>query len=111
MDKDAESLFNRRFLAYFAVGLTLCGMAYLVAITFVPIPAPNVRFADTILGFIIGTLVAAPIAFYYGSSKSSQANAQALRELVPQHGDKLASMLPPPVDDPDRNPADPRPLP
>lgn len=88
MDKDAESLFNRRFLAYFAVGLTLCGMAYLVAITFVPIPSANLRFADTILGFIIGTLVAAPIAFYYGSSKSSQANAQALRELVPHAVDK-----------------------
>ena len=85
-DKD---LFNRRFLAYFAVGLTVVGMAYLTAITFAPIPAPNLRFADTILGFIIGTFVAAPIAFFYGSSKSSQANAQALRDVLAP---------PPPVD-------------
>ena len=75
---DDDARFNRRFLAYFGVGCTVVGMLYLAAITFIPIPAPNVRFADTILGFIIGTLVAAPIAFFYGSSKSSQAKDQAL---------------------------------
>lgn len=77
-------LFNRRFLAYFAVGLVVAGMTYLAAITFIPIPEANIRFADTILGFIIGTLVAAPIAFFYGSSKGSQAKDEALRGMLPE---------------------------
>lgn len=81
-NQDDDARFNRRFLAYFGVGCTVGGLAYLTAITFIPIPAPNVRFADTILGFIIGTLVAAPIAFFYGSSKSSQAKDQALQQRL-----------------------------
>jgi hypothetical protein len=85
MDKDdaAAAMFGRRFLAYFAVGLTIAGMAYLAAITFAPIPPANIRFADTILGFIIGTLVASPVGFYFGSSKSSQASSEVLRSMLP----------------------------
>lgn len=91
MDKDeaAAALFGRRFLAYFAVGLTIAGMAYLAAITFAPIPKENIGFANTILGFIIGTMVASPIGFYFGSSKSSQASSDALREMLPRAAEKV----------------------
>lgn len=80
---DDDTKFNRRFLAYFAVGLCLAAMAYIAAITFTPIPKENVRFADIVLGFIMGTVMATPIAFFYGSSKSSQAKDKALHELLP----------------------------
>jgi len=83
-DDDADDVrFNRRFLAYFAVGLCLSAMAYVAAITFLPLPKDNARFADTVLGFILGTVMATPIAFFYGSSKSSQVKDQALRDLLP----------------------------
>jgi hypothetical protein len=35
------------------------------------IPAANVRFADTVLGFLLGTIIATIINYFYGSSKSS----------------------------------------
>lgn len=78
----ADARFNRRFLAAFAAGLCLGAFAYVAAITFLPLPAENARFADTVLGFILGTVMATPIGFFYGSSKSSQAKDQALREQI-----------------------------
>lgn len=76
-------LFNRRFLAYFAVGLCIAAMAYVAAITFLPLPKDNARFADTVLGFILGTVMATPIAFFYGSSKSSQAKDATIQTMLP----------------------------
>ena len=76
-------IFNRRFLAYFAVGLCVAAMAYVAAITFLPLPKDNARFADTVLGFILGTVMATPIAFFYGSSKNSQAKDATIQTLLP----------------------------
>lgn len=78
-----SDLFNRRFLAYFAVGLCAAAMAYVAAITFLPLPKDNARFADTVLGFILGTVMATPIAFFYGSSKSSQAKDETIQTMLP----------------------------
>lgn len=79
---DAD-LFNRRFLAYFAVGLCVAAMAYVAAITFIPLPKENARFADTVLGWLLGTAMATPIAFFYGSSKSSALKDAAIRDMLP----------------------------
>lgn len=98
---DDDTKFNRRFLAYFAVGLCLAAMAYVAAITFLPLPKENARFADTVLGFILGTVLATPIAFFYGSSKSSQAKDKALQELLP----------PPPAATPSSSTTEERPAP
>ena len=78
-----ENRSDPKFLAAFAVGLSIAGMAYLAAITFLPIPTPNIRFADTILGFIIGTVVGAPIGFFFGSSSSSRAKDQTISNMMP----------------------------
>jgi hypothetical protein len=80
---EAESLFNRRFLAYFALFLTIAGMTYVACVTFMPIPKDNGRYADLVLGFIMGTVLTTPIAFFFASSKSSQAKDQALSALLP----------------------------
>lgn len=98
---DDDSKFNRRFLAYFAVGLCIAAMAYVAAITFLPLPKENARFADTVLGFILGTVLATPIAFFYGSSKSSQVKDKALQELLP----------PPPAATPSSSTTEERPAP
>lgn len=98
---DDDTKFSRRFLAYFAVGLCLAAMAYVAAITFLPLPKENARFADTVLGFILGTVLATPIAFFYGSSKSSQAKDKALQELLP----------PPPAATPSSSTTEERPAP
>lgn len=43
---------------------------YIAGITFLPIPKDNVRFADTILGFLLGTAITTIITWYFGSAKS-----------------------------------------
>lgn len=68
----------RRFIYYYAMFWSLCAAAYIGFITFADIPKENVRFADTILGFMLGTVIATIIGFFYGSSKGSQDKTAAL---------------------------------
>jgi len=46
---------DQSFLKYFAIFWTLAGMAYATAITFFPLAPQGAKYADTLLGFIIGT--------------------------------------------------------
>lgn len=59
---------SKRFVYYFASFWSVVAAAYVAFITFGNIPEENVRFADTILGFILGTVVATIIQFFFGSS-------------------------------------------
>lgn len=83
MNDDLEALFNRRFLAYFAVGIFAASFVYIACITFIVVPDKNQRFADTVLGFLLGTLLGTLITFFYGSSKSSQAKDQTIKDMTP----------------------------
>lgn len=85
MQKEAmqsEDPFVRRFIYYYAIFWSVASAAYIGFITFGYIPEQNVRFADTILGFILGTLVATIVQFFYGSSKGSQEKTAALVKQV-----------------------------
>ena len=75
-------VFSKRFTYIFASLWSLAASAYIGAITFSTIPPDNVRFADTILGFILGTVIATIINFFYGSSKQSQAKDSTIAEAV-----------------------------
>lgn len=75
--------FDRRFLAYFALYVTTIGMAYVFAVTFLPIPKDAQQFASTALGFILGTLLAAPLAFFYGASKAQPPAPPAAPAVAP----------------------------
>ena len=48
---------------------SIFGAIYILLITFAHIPQANVRFADTILGFLLGTLIATLINWYFGGAK------------------------------------------
>ncbi|MFT7880937.1 MAG: hypothetical protein ABXS91_11155, partial [Sulfurimonas sp.] len=67
-----DDLFSKRFVYYLASFWSLVGAAYIFLITFYDIPEENVRFADTVLGFLLGTIVATVINFFFGSSKGSK---------------------------------------
>ncbi len=60
-DKD----FFKRLLG--AILMATC-MVYFFLVTWVPIPKENQRFADVIIGFLIGSVVGTIINYYYGSS-------------------------------------------
>lgn len=62
----------RRFVYYFITFWSILSASYVGAITFASIPEANVRFADTILGFVLGTMVAAMFQFLLGSSLGSR---------------------------------------
>lgn len=68
----SEDRFVRWFIYLFAAFWSVLSASYIGFITFGTIPPGNVRFADTILGFVLGTLIATIIQFFYGSSKGSQ---------------------------------------
>ena len=74
----SDDPFVRRFIYLFAIFWSVASAAYIAFITFGEIPERNVRFADTILGFVLGTLIATIVQFFYGSSKGSQEKTQAL---------------------------------
>jgi hypothetical protein len=77
-----SDVFSKRFVYYFASFWSVCAVVYIGFITFSVIPAANVRFADTILGFLLGTVVATILNFFYGTSKSSQDKTDKLAEMA-----------------------------
>lgn len=79
----SDDKFVRRFIYYLAIFWSLAAAIYIAFITFGYIPPENVRFADTILGFMLGTVIASILGFFYGSSKGSQDKTEALtKELA-----------------------------
>lgn len=75
-----SDIFSKRFTMYLTVFWSVSAAAYVGFITFGSIPEQNVRFADTILGFILGTVVATMLNFWFGSSIGSKEKAEALRK-------------------------------
>ncbi len=69
----SEDPFVRRFTYYFIMMWTAFAVIFIPCIIFLAIPADNVRFADTILGFLLGTVIASTFSFLLGSSFGSRA--------------------------------------
>jgi len=63
--------FSKRFIYYFAIFWSIVASGYVVGITFFNIPENNVRFADTTLGFMLGTVISAILGFFYGNSDTT----------------------------------------
>ena len=63
----AQFTFSNLLASYLIVFSTL----FCAAMVFLPIPPTNARFADTIIGFLLGTIISTVINFYYGSAMSS----------------------------------------
>jgi hypothetical protein len=67
-----DDLFAKRFIYVFATFWSIFAASYIGFITFGHIPEDNQRFADTILGFLLGTVVATILQFFFGSSMGSK---------------------------------------
>lgn len=77
-----DDVFSKRFIYYFASAWSLFAMVYLACITFIDIPDSATRFADTILGFLLGTIIAGIIQFFYGSSMGSKKKTEDLTNVM-----------------------------
>jgi hypothetical protein len=69
---DSDDPLVRRFVYFFIAGWSVLSATYIGFITFGDIPESNIRFADTILGFVLGTMVASMFQFLLGSSLGSR---------------------------------------
>ena len=63
-------LFSKRFVYYFAAFWSVIGAAYLFFATFTEVVNP--KMADTVLGFLLGTIISTIINFFFGSSQGSK---------------------------------------
>jgi hypothetical protein len=68
----------RRFVYMFATYWSVFATGYIVLITIAEIPEKNIRFVDVVLGFILGTVVATILNFFFGSSQSSKEKTKEL---------------------------------
>ena len=63
-----DDVFSKRFVYYLASFWSIVAVMYIFAITFISIPEASVRFADTTLGFVLGTVIATIIGYFFGAS-------------------------------------------
>jgi ABC-type phosphate/phosphonate transport system permease subunit len=68
----SDDPFVRRYVYYFITCWSIFAMLFIPAIVFFDIPEGNERFADTILCFLLGTMVASMFSFLLGSSLGSK---------------------------------------
>lgn len=77
-----DDLFSKRFVYYFASGIVTVSFVYIFVITFYPIPEQNIRFADTVLGFLLGVGLASIFNYFFGSSKGSKDKGDAINAAL-----------------------------
>ena len=65
-----EDKFSKRFVYYMAIFWSVVGGTYLFLVTFADIANP--QHANTIIGFLLGTIVSTIINFFFGSSKGAK---------------------------------------
>jgi len=76
-----SDVFSKRFTMYLTAFWSVAAAIYVAFITFGYIPPQNVRFADTILGFILGTVIATMLNFWFGSSDGSKKKTEVLESI------------------------------
>lgn len=63
---------DKRFLRVYAIFVTFMTFLYIFLASFISIPEENVRFVDTVIGFLLGVVISTLVQFYYGTSRGSQ---------------------------------------
>lgn len=54
-----------------AMCIMVPSMAYVFIASFGDVPADNQRTVDTVIGFLLGTLLASIVSYFFGSSQGS----------------------------------------
>jgi MFS-type transporter involved in bile tolerance (Atg22 family) len=77
-----SDIFSKRFIYYYAIFWSISAVLYIAFITFGEIPEANIRYADTVLGFLLGTIIATIVGYFYGSSRSSFNKDEVLKGVI-----------------------------
>jgi len=70
--------FSKRFTYLLASFWSIVAACYIFVITLSTIPLANQRYADTILGFLLGTVIGAILNYFFGSSSGSAAKTDMM---------------------------------
>jgi len=76
-----DDKFTKRAIYFLAYFWSLAAVLYIFFVSFFAIPENNQRLVDTITGFLLGTIIAAIINFFFGSSHGSQMKTQQMDGL------------------------------
>ena len=68
IDQGVGAKEHNGFLYTFAYLWSISSIVYIFCVSFVSIPVANVRVVDTIVGFLLGTIIAGLIGYFYGAS-------------------------------------------
>lgn len=74
---------DARFLARFAVLVVLLTFIYLAAVTFVPLQASGIKYADIAVPLLLGTVIGGLMGFWYGASKAQPPAPPAAAAVAP----------------------------
>lgn len=69
---------DRKFNYILASFWSVISATYIGLVTFIPIPMGNERIVDTLLGFLLGSVVSTIITYFFGSSSGSAAKNHLL---------------------------------
>lgn len=70
------------FVYNFAYIWSIFTMGYMTSVTFIMVPDKNQHIVDTVVGFLLGTIIAGFIGYFYGSSHSSKGKDDMIKEVV-----------------------------
>jgi hypothetical protein len=66
-----DDRFSKRYIYYLSTFWSVFATVYISAVTFLNIPPENIRVVDTVIGFVLGTIVATIVNYFFGSSSGS----------------------------------------
>jgi len=82
---DSNDPFVRRFIYYYAIGLTVLAFVFIFYASFIHNYDANPkseRVIDTVLGFLLGVTLSAIIQYFFGSSLGSKSKEKQLNQLT-----------------------------
>lgn len=81
-----DDKFVRRFIYWYAIYMTTVSFIYFFCVTFIELPDDGKRYADIILGFLLGSGLGVVVAFFYGTSNGTLAKNKQIADLAQRAG-------------------------